>query len=250
MDLATLAWIAGSGLATVVGAVGLLVIKHPSARVLDALLGFTAGVMLGATIFSLLIPALDRGGAVEALLGFLAGGVVLGGLDAVIPHAHARLREGPRAPVEQRAAEDRSALLLAAMTIHNVPEGLAVGVAFGAGGPELGIPLALAIGIQNIPEGFAAAAPLIPAGTSRRTAAGVAALTGMVEPPAALAGFALVALVGALLPVALGFAAGAMLYVIVDELIPESHAGGHELAATFALLAGFVVMVALDTTLG
>lgn len=249
MDLTTLAWIAGSGLATAVGGVGLLVIKRASGRMLDALLGFTAGVMLGATIFSLLVPALERGRAAEVLLGFLAGGILLGGLDVAIPHAHARHREGARQPVEQRAAEDRAALLLAAMTIHNIPEGLAVGVAFGAGGPELGIPLALAIGIQNIPEGFAAAAPLIPAGTSRRTAAGLAGLTGLVEPPSALAGFALVALAGALLPVALGFAAGAMLYVIVDELIPESHAGGHELAATFALLAGFVLMVGLDTTL-
>ena len=156
----------------------------------------------------LLVPALDRGGAAEVLLGFLTGGLVLGVSDVVIPHAHARLREGARQPVEQRAAEHRAAL-----------------------------------------EGFAAAAPLIPAGTSPRTAAGVAALTGMVEPPAAFAGFALVELAGAVLAAALGFAAGAMLYVIVDELIPESHAGGHELAATSALLLGFVVMVGLDTTL-
>ena len=249
MDAQTLAWILGSGFATAIGGAGLLVLRHPSGRVLDALLGFTAGVMLGATVFSLLVPALERGGAAEVLLGFLAGGAVLGGLDVVIPHAHVRFREGARVPAEQRAAGQRAVLLLAAMTIHNVPEGMAVGVAFAAGGPDLGIPLALAIGIQNVPEGFAAAAPLIPAGTSTRVAVAVAALTGMVEPPAALAGFAAVEFAGALLPAALGFAAGAMLYVIVDELIPESHAGGHERDATVALLLGFVLMVALDTAL-
>lgn len=249
MTAETLAWIVGSGLATGLGGAALLAFPRPSSRMLDVLLGFTAGVMLGATIFSLLVPALDRGGLVEVLLGFLAGGAILGVFDVVIPHAHARLREGTREPVERSAAEQRAVLLLAALTIHNVPEGLAVGVAFAAGGPDLGIPLALAIGIQNVPEGFAAAAPLIPAGTSTRAAAGIGALTGVVEPPAALVAFAAVDLAGAALPAALGFAAGAMLYVIVDELIPESHAGGHELAATLALMAGFALMVTLDTTL-
>ena len=249
MDVQTLAWIVGSGLATALGGAALLVVQRPSARTLDALLGFTAGVMLAATVFSLLVPALDRGGVVEVLLGFLAGGAVLAALDVVVPHAHARLREGTRAPAERRAAEQRAVLLLAALTIHNVPEGMAVGVAFAVGGPELGVPLALAIGIQNVPEGFAAAAPLIPAGTPVRTAAAVAALTGLVEPPAALAAYAAVDLAGAALPAALAFAAGAMLYVVVDELIPESHAGGHALAATLALMAGFALMVALDTSL-
>jgi ZIP family zinc transporter len=217
--------------------------------VLGVLLGCTAGVMLGATIFSLLVPALDRGGAGSVLLGFLIGGGVLGALDVVVPHAHARLREGKREPAERVAAEQRAVLLLAALTIHNIPEGLAVGVAFGAGGVDLGVPVALAIGIQNVPEGFAAAAPLIPAGTSARMAAGIAAATGAVEPPAAFLGFAMVGLAGAALPAMLGFAAGAMLYVIVDELIPESHAGGHQLGATFGLLGGFAVMVMLDTAL-
>jgi ZIP family zinc transporter len=249
MDVQTLAWIVGSGLATALGGAALLVVQRPSGRTLDALLGFTAGVMLAATVFSLLVPALDRGGAAEVLVGFLAGGAALAALDTVVPHAHARLREGARAPAERRAAEQRAVLLLAALTIHNVPEGMAVGVAFAAGGPDLGVPLALAIGIQNVPEGFAAAAPLIPAGTPVRKAAAIAALTGLVEPPAALAAFAAVDLAGAALPAALGFAAGAMLYVVVDELVPESHAGGHALAATLALLAGFALMLALDTSL-
>jgi ZIP family zinc transporter len=249
MDAATLAWILASGMATAVGGAALLLVRRPSARALDALLGFTAGVMLGATVFSLLVPALDLGSSAEVLGGFAAGAGTLALFDALLPHAHARFRERDRQPVEERAIEDRATLLLAALTIHNVPEGLAVGVAFAAGGAELGIPIAVGIGIQNVPEGFAAAAPLIATGTSRRTAAGIAAVTGLVEPPAALAAFAAVELAAAALPAALGFAAGAMLYVVVDELIPESHASGHEREATLALLAGFVLMVALDTTL-
>jgi ZIP family zinc transporter len=249
VDAETLAWIVGSGMATALGGLALLLVKQPSVRGLDALLGFTAGVMLAATVFSLLVPALDRGTPGQVLLGFLLGGAALAVLDAVVPHGHARFSERGDEPVEQREAELRALLLLSALTIHNIPEGLAVGVAFAAGGPELGIPIALGIGIQNIPEGFAAAAPLIPAGTPRRTAAGAAALTGVVEPPAALLGFAAVELISAALPVALAFAAGAMLYVIVDELVPESHEGGYELEATLSLLAGFALMMGLDTTL-
>jgi ZIP family zinc transporter len=136
------------------------------------------------------------------------------------------------------------------MTIHNVPEGLAVGVAFAAGGPDLGIPIALAIGIQNVPEGFASAAPLLEAGYRRRTAARFGALTGTVEPPAALAAYAAFELAGGLLAVGLAFAAGAMLYVIVDELIPESHGSGNEREASLALLVGFALMLALDNAFG
>jgi ZIP family zinc transporter len=214
---------------------------------LDLLLGFTAGVMLAATAFSLLVPALDRGGVGEVVLGLLAGALLLGLLDAVVPHAHARYAEKARQlPAEQRDARERGILLLSALTIHNLPEGMAVGVAFAAGGVELGAPLALAIGIQNIPEGFAAAAPLVGGGTSRRHAAGIAALTGIVEPPAAALSLLAFDGVEPLLPFGLAFAGGAMLYVIVDELIPESQAHGNERIATFALLGGFALMLALD----
>ena len=135
------------------------------------LLGFTAGVMLAATAFSLLVPALDRGSLGEVLVGFALGCGFIAALDALIPHAHARFRERGRPAAEELAARQRATLLLSALTIHNVPEGLAVGVAFAAGGTDLGMPLAIAIGIQNIPEGFAAAAPLLPAGTRPRAAA-------------------------------------------------------------------------------
>ena len=154
------------GLATGLGGVAVLVFRRPSARTLDTLLGFTAGVMLAATAFSLLVPALDRGTLGEVLLGFALGSGFIAVLDLFVPHAHTRFRERGRPAAEERAARDRATLLLSALTIHNLPEGLAVGVAFAAGGSDLGLPLAIAIGIQNVPEGFAAAAPLLPAGTS------------------------------------------------------------------------------------
>jgi ZIP family zinc transporter len=240
-------WILAAGAATGAGGLWLLVMPRPSDLLLDVLLGFTAGVMLAATAFSLLVPALERGGLAEVVTGISVGGLVLLGLDAFVPHMHPRFAEGGR--LDDRAAR-RATLLLSALTIHNIPEGLAVGVAFAAGGAELGVPIALAIGIQNIPEGFAAGAPLFAAGSSRRKAALVAAATGAVEPPSAFAALGAFGLANALLPFGLAFAAGAMLYVIVDELVPESHARGHERAASMALLAGFALMLALDNAFG
>jgi ZIP family zinc transporter len=249
LDAATLFWILAAGAATGLGAIGLLVLRRPSDRLLDALLGFTAGVMLAATSFSLLVPGLERGSVGEVLAGFALGAGFIALLDRWVPHAHARFAERRGLPAEHRAARERSVLLLAALTIHNVPEGLAVGLAFAAGGADLGVPLALAIGIQNVPEGFAAAAPLAGAGVSRRSAAFVAAGTGAVEPPAAFAAFFFFEVADTLLAAGLGFAAGAMLYVIVDELIPESHGHGHEFSASLALLAGFALMLLLDNAL-
>lgn len=246
MSAADLGWLIGPGVATGVGGLFLLVVRRPSGRLLDTVLGFTAGVMLAATVFSLLVPALERGSLAEVVGGFLLGCAVLAVLDRVVPHVHLRFFEaGHAAPAEGK----RATLLLSALTIHNVPEGMAVGVAFAAGGPELGIPIALAIGIQNIPEGFAAAAPLLPLGVSTGRTLGIAALTGLVEPPAALAAYAAFDVASVLLAGALAFAAGAMLYVVVDELIPEAHARGYQATATGALVVGFVVMMTLDNAL-
>lgn len=250
LDAETLLGLIVPGLATGLGGVAVLVFRRPSALTLDTLLGFTAGVMLAATAFSLLVPALERGSLGEVLFGFALGAGAIAVLDLLVPHAHTRFRERGRPAAEDLAARDRASLLLAALTIHNLPEGLAVGVAFAAGGSELGLPLAIAIGIQNVPEGFAAAAPLLPVGSSPRAAAGVAALTGVVEPPAALAAYAAFELAGAVLAGALAFAAGAMLYVIVDELVPESHGHGHERAASLALIGGFALMMGLDNAFG
>jgi ZIP family zinc transporter len=245
MDAATLFWILGAGLATTLGGLALLAIRNPSERLLDGLLGFTAGIMLAATAFSLLVPALDRGSVTEVVLGFALGSAILFALDRLVPHVHARFAE-PGHTLDPR--QRQAGLMVSALTIHNIPEGLAVGVAFAAGGTDLGVPIAAAIGIQNIPEGFAAGAPL--AADNRYLAAAVAAATGIVEPPAALIAFAAFELAESLLPLGLGFAAGAMLYVVVDELIPESHLRGHDRIASLALLGGFVLMMALDNAIG
>jgi ZIP family zinc transporter len=244
MDSSTLFWLVVPGLATGVGGLGLLVIRRPGPRLIDTLLGATAGIMLAASVFSLLVPALEDGAVWEVVAGFVVGAGVLAFLDATIPHLHARLRERPA-----RSEEHRAALMLSALTIHNIPEGLAVGVAFAAGGSELGIPIAVAIGLQNIPEGFASAAPLLAAGSTVGMAVGFAVLTGLVEPPAALLGYAIAESVGAFLPVALSFAAGAMVYVVVDEIVPESHGRGNEREATAGLVGGFAVMMLLDNAL-
>lgn len=250
MDAETLTWIVASGMATGIGGLTLLLVRDPSTRTLDVLLGFTGGVMLAATAFSLLVPGLERGGVAEVTAGLAVGCGFLVALDALMPHSHERFSERGSRATDGRSARERARLLLAALTIHNIPEGLAVGLAFAAGGTELGIPLALAIGIQNIPEGFAAAAPLLQARRGRGFAAGVAALTGAVEPPAAVAAFFAFDTFDAMLPFGFGFAAGAMLYVVVDELIPESHGHGFEREASLALVAGFAMLMVLDSALG
>jgi zinc transporter, ZIP family len=250
MDAETLFWLVAPGLGTGIGGLGLLLLVSPGARAIDTLLGFTAGVMLAATAFSLLVPALDRGALGEVLVGFTLGAGVVLLSDSWLPHEHPRLAEGGPPAAGRRTPAQTARLLLAALTIHNVPEGAAVGVAFAAGGTELGIPIALAIGIQNIPEGFAAAAPLEASGVSRRASAGVALLTGLVEPPAAIAAFAAFELASSLLAAGLAFAAGAMLYVVVDELVPESHGHGNERVASIGLIGGFALMMALDNAFG
>ena len=237
-------------LGTILGGAAILLVARRPERLLDALLGFTAGVMLAASCFSLLVPALDAGTMWEVALGFAAGGATMAALDRWIPHAHERFAERGAARAPGRDIGRRARLLLAALTIHNVPEGLAVGVAFAAGGAELGVPVAVAITVQNIPEGFVAAAPLVATGASRRRAAAVGAATGLVEPPAALLGFAALSVGAALLPAGMAFAAAAMIYVVVDELLPECFARGDERTATLSLLAGFLLMMALDAGLG
>lgn len=206
------------------------------------MLGFAAGVMLAATSFSLLVPAIELGGVWTAILGFIVGTVSLHLADRFIPHIHPVMgSEGPPSSLR------RVWLLILAITIHNFPEGLAVGVSFGSGVIGTGLALATAIGLQNMPEGLAVALPLIREGYGRGKAFWYATLTGLVEPIGGLLGVAIVTISRPLLPLGLAFAAGAMIFVVSDEMIPESHRKGYEREATFGVIVGFAVMMLLDT---
>ncbi len=229
------------------GALLVLVIRNPSQRFLDTSLGFSAGVMLAASFTSLILPGIEYGGILRVMAGMVIGVLVMDLGDHLIPHQHfVHGREGP----ETRRLK-AVWLFIIAITLHNMPEGLAVGVGFGSGNMKEAVPLMLAIGIQNIPEGFAVSISAIGAGLGRRfyaTFVGIRA--GLVEIPLALFGAWAVHGMGAILPYAMGFAAGAMLYVISDEIVPESHRKGHERFATLGTMAGVMVMLYLDVSLG
>ncbi len=236
-----------AGAATGLGAIPVLIGGKPSRRTLDIMLGFAAGVMLAAAAFSLLVPALEHplGGVWVVALGFALGGFFVHVADKFIPHEHFETgHEGPP------SAMSRIWLFVIAITIHNFPEGLAVGVAFGAEDMGTGIAIAIAIGLQNIPEGLAVAAPLVREGYSKWKAGGIALLTGLVEPIGGLLGVSVVTFAQFLLPYGLAFAAGAMIFVVSDEIVPESHSGGFARIATIGLMAGFILMMVLDNVFG
>jgi ZIP family zinc transporter len=231
-----------AGLATGAGALPILFTRNVSDKLLDAMLGFSAGVMLAATSFSLIVPAINLSGPWIVVLGIVLGAVVLHLIDRFIPHFHPLLgAEGPPSRLS------RVWLFVLAITIHNFPEGLAVGVSFGSGDPTAGLVIALAIGLQNMPEGLAVALPLLREGYSRKKCLGYGTLTGLVEPIGGLLGVSLVSVFHPILPWGLAFAAGAMLFIVSDEMIPESHRKGFEREATFGLIIGFVIMMLLDT---
>lgn len=248
-------------LLTALGAACVFFFRTVNRKLLDGMLGFAAGVMIAASYWSLLAPAIAMTRAAGGIpwlppaIGFLAGGVFLWSIDKLIPHLHLGFplsaAEGPKTHWQ------RSVLLVLAITLHNIPEGLAVGVAFGAaaaGLPESNLAGALAltigIGIQNFPEGLAVAAPLRREGMSRLKSFWYGQLSGVVEPVAAVIGAAAVLTMRPLLPYALSFAAGAMIYVVVEELIPESQLEKNTDLATVGTMIGFVVMMVLDVALG
>ncbi|MFH0879779.1 MAG: ZIP family metal transporter [Lentisphaerota bacterium] len=246
---------------TLLGAAVAFIGREISRKVLDLMLGFAAGVMIAASYWSLLAPAIEMSEAgplpswVPASVGFLLGGVVLRGIDMILPHLHTGLaaNQAEGLPTQWR----QTTLLVLAITLHNIPEGLAVGVAFGAaaaGLPEAtlagALSLAIGIGIQNFPEGLAVAAPLRRAGYSRFKSFWVGQASGLVEPVAGVIGAFAVLSSQALLPYALAFAAGAMIFVVVEELIPTAQQEGHGDLATMGVMMGFTVMMILDVALG
>jgi zinc transporter, ZIP family len=246
---------------TALGAAGVFLAREMKRATLDAMLGFAGGVMIAASFWSLLAPAIamSEGGTlpvwVPALVGFLLGGACLRLIDLILPHLHlnAPIREAEGVSTSWR----RSTLLVLAVTLHNIPEGLAVGVAFGAlavGIPEATLPAAVAltlgIGIQNFPEGMAISIPLRREGMSRRRSFWYGQLSGFVEPIAGVLGALAVVVAQPLLPYALSFAAGAMIFVVIEEVIPESQRGGHTDLATLGGMLGFAIMMTLDVALG
>jgi ZIP family zinc transporter len=246
---------------TALGAAVVFLFKEINRKVLDTMLGFAAGVMMAASYWSLLAPAIEMaeesGGPswVPAVIGFIAGALFLWAIDKVLPHLHLGL---PMSEAEGISTTwRRSVLLVLAITLHNIPEGLAVGVAFGALAADIpsatlggAIALALGIGIQNFPEGTAVSVPLRREGLSRFRAFWYGQASGLVEPVAAVVGAAAVIVMRPILPYALAFAAGAMIFVVVEELIPESQQGKNTDLATLGVIGGFALMMTLDVALG
>ena len=249
---------------TALGASLVFFFKRINQKVMDGMLGFAAGVMIAASYFSLLAPAIEmaeeRGnvpGWIPAAGGFMLGGIFLFGLDKVLPHLHIGY---PRKEAEGVKTQwHRSILLVMAITLHNIPEGLAVGVAFGAIASEISssatsldaaLVLALGIGIQNFPEGLSVSAPLRREGFSRRKSFFYGQLSGLAEPVAGVLGAAAVLFFRPILPYALAFAAGAMIFVVVEELIPESQYHKNTDIATMGAMLGFTIMMTLDVAFG
>jgi ZIP family zinc transporter len=245
--------------ATALGAAAVFAFKEIKQSTMNGMLGFASGVMIAASFWSLLNPSIELSEQlgwipwIPPLIGFLLGGGFLWCVDKTLPHLHSENEE----PEGIKTHWKRSFLLVFAITLHNIPEGLAVGVAFGAVGSGIesasiaaAVSLAIGIGIQNIPEGAAISLPLRREGLSRRKCFWYGQLSGVVEPIAAVAGCLIVSYVQSILPFALAFAAGAMIYVVVEELIPTSQEDRHSDAGTVGALIGFAVMMTLDVALG
>jgi ZIP family zinc transporter len=246
---------------TAVGSSMVFFFKSINQKVLNSMLGFAAGVMIAASFWSLLKPAIEMAEAdgttawMPAVIGFLSGGAFLLIIDKILPHLHLGLSTDKAEGI--KTSWQRSILLILSITLHNIPEGLAVGVAFGAlaNNPDMGIlsgaiALAIGIGLQNFPEGAAVSIPLRREGLSRFRAFNYGQLSGIVEPIAGVLGAYFVLSVDPLLPYALSFAAGAMIFVVVEELIPESQIGNETDFSTIGAMLGFATMMLLDVALG
>ena len=241
--------------ATALGALPALVLRGIPQRLEDSLLGMAAGMMLAASAFSLLLPGLDAGtellgnkplGAGVVVFGMALGVLLMLGLDEFTPHEHDKT--GPCGPGHERCG--RIWLFVFAIALHNLPEGMAIGASFSQGDLTVGLPLTTAIALQDIPEGLAVALALRGAGFSLTTAILVAAGSGLLEPLGALLGVGLSSGLAVAYPIGLGLAAGAMIFVVSHEVIPETHRNGHQTPATLGLMTGFALMMVLDTTLG
>ena len=241
----------GVGGATVIGAVIGFLFKKISHRFSDIVLSFAAGVMMAAAVLGLILPSLEYGGRLGLPItvgGIFAGALCLALADKLIPHLH-RLA-GAEDEIHRDSKLGKVLLFVTAIAIHNLPEGIAAGVGFGTGNASQALVIAGGIALQNIPEGMVIIGPMLAAGVKPRRTFFLAMLTGLVEVVGTLIGYFAVRVASAILPFALAFAGGTMLYVISDEMIPETHAHGHQKGATYALLAGFCLMLITDVLLG
>jgi ZIP family zinc transporter len=244
----------GVGGATVIGALIGFLFKKPSHRLHDVILSFAAGVMLAAAVIGLVLPSLEYGEGWTALLvtvaGIFCGALCLNLVDRLVPHLHKLTGVDPEVHPEGADRLSKTLLFVIAIAIHNLPEGIAAGVSFGSGDVGQALTVAGGIALQNMPEGMVIIAPMVAVGISRRKTFLIAFGTGVVEVVGTLIGYFAVSLSTVILPFALAFAGGTMLYVISDEMIPETHAHGSETGATYSLLAGFALMLIFDFLLG
>ncbi|MCI2773670.1 ZIP family metal transporter [Staphylococcus petrasii] len=250
-------------LLTALGAAAVFIFKTVNHKVLTSMQGFAAGIMIAASFWSLLQPSIEYGkdsslpAWVPAAVGFLLGGIFIRGLDYVIPHIHQKVGDNSQYREGVKTSLSKNALLVLAITLHNIPEGLSIGVAFGGIATGNGkatffgaLGLAIGIGIQNIPEGAALSMPIRAAGASRWKAFNYGQASAIVEPIFATIGAATIIFITPVLPYALAFAAGAMIFVVVEELIPDSQSGNNTDLATLSLMVGFTIMMILDVALG
>ncbi len=240
----------GVGGATVVGAMIGFLFKSMSHRFSDIILSFAAGIMLAAAVVGLVIPSVEYGGRygiAVTVIGIFAGALCLNAADKLVPHLHKMAGDDER---HDNKSIDKLLLFVMAIAIHNLPEGIAAGVGFGSGDVSSALLIAGGIALQNVPEGMVIIAPMLAAGISGGKTLFIAMLTGVVEVVGTLIGYFAVSFSVMILPFALAFAGGTMLYVISDEMVPETHAHGSERGATYALLAGFCVMLIMDNLLG
>ena len=241
----------GVGGATMIGSVIGFIFKKISHKFADIVLSFAAGVMLAAAVLGLILPSLEYGGKfgiIITVVGIFAGALCLNLVDKLVPHLHKMV--GKDIESHKKTSLDKGLLFVMAIAIHNLPEGIAAGVGFGSGDTTQALLIAGGIALQNIPEGMVIIGPMLSAGVSPRRTFVCAMATGLIEVVGTLIGYFAVSVASVILPFALAFAGGTMLYVISDEMIPETHAHGNESGATYALLVGFSVMLISDVLLG
>ena len=243
----------GVGGATVIGALVGFIFKKPSHKFNDIILSFAAGVMLAAAVVGLVLPSLEYGGKYGLIItvaGIFCGAICLNLIDKIVPHLHKMTGVDQESHPDKTAQLNKVLLFVIAIAIHNLPEGIAAGVSFGTGDNMQAFTVAGGIALQNIPEGMVIIAPMLASGMKSSRTFVIAMMTGVVEVLGTFIGYFAVSISEAILPFALAFAGGTMLYVISDEMIPETHAHGCERAATYSLLAGFCLMLVFDVLLG